>query len=96
MTTTRTIPNYRHDPDAELVYGWDWSAWLDTDTIATHTIVAPDEVTVEADAHTTTAVSARLSAPTAVVGDVFTVTCRITTAGGETDDRSIKLRIVDR
>lgn len=92
MTST-----YVHDPNAVLPYAWDWTAWLvDGDTIATHTILPPAEVDFTNDTHTDTAVTARLSAPTATIGAMLTVTCRITTAAGLTDDRSIRLAIRNR
>ena len=34
--------NFTKDPDAVLDYEFDWSAWLGTDTIATHTVTAAE------------------------------------------------------
>lgn len=81
------------DPDAVLDYAWDWSAWLDGDTI-TSADVTGDGVTIASVTHDDTRVTAWISG-----GDVNTavaVTCRVTTAAGRTDDRAVRLDIKNR
>lgn len=82
------------DPSAVLDYVWNWSSWLGVDTIASHTVTAATGLTVDSSAATTTAVTAWLSGGTA--GQSYTVTCRIVTAAGRTDERSITIQVVER
>lgn len=93
--TTATMPTYRHDPNANLPYRWDWSSWLeDGDTIDSHTMIVPVGLTLGTHENTTTAVTAWLSGGTA--GAAYTVTCRVETDDGLIDDRSIRLRVTER
>lgn len=76
------------DPAAELDYRWDWSTWLGEDAISgTPVITAQSGITVKSQSNTTTAVTVWLTGGT--VGNHYEVTCRIVTAGGRTDERSI-------
>lgn len=83
------------DPDATLDWTFDWTAWLaDGDTITSHHLI-PDGITISQHAHTATTVTTWLSDPTP--GKTWaSVTCRITTAQGRTDDRTLQLRIENR
>jgi len=79
------------DPDADLDYGIDWSDWLpDGDSVQTSTwiITGPDSTLVagvtSVDGNQTTV---WLSGGT--LGQVYTVTNRVVTTEGRTDDRSI-------
>lgn len=82
------------DPDATLDYGWDWSAWLDGDTIATAEVLAEDGITVDSDSATATTVTVWLSGGT--VDEEYRVTSRITTGGGRTDDRTMTIYVQHR
>lgn len=82
------------DPNALLDYVADWSEWLDTDTIATSTWTVPAGLTNEGEQNTTTTATVWLSGGTA--GTSYTVTNRISTAGGRTDDRSITVKVKER
>lgn len=87
--------SYLKDPNAVLDYQWDWSSWLPTgDTISSATVTASSGLTVASSSYTSTAVTAWLSGGTA--GTEYTVTCRITTARGRTDDRTIEITVQDR
>lgn len=90
------MTTYKKDPDATLDYTIDWTEWLSAidDTISTSTWVAQAGLTVDSDTNTTTTATAFVSGGTA--GTTLTLTNRITTAGGRTDDRSITLKIVER
>ncbi len=96
-----------HDPSARLDYRWDWAVpdslgrtWLDGDTILAATVTATLDgapaatVTVEPATHDDTTVSAWVSGGT--VGTTVALTCRITTAAGRIDDRTLWLRIRQR
>lgn len=82
------------DPDAVLDYSVDWSAWLDTDTIATSAWTAATGITVDSDTNSTTIATVWLSGGTA--GRNYAVTNRITTAAGRTDDRTIIIKVRER
>lgn len=83
--------SYFKDPDAVLDYVWDWDAWLGSDTISSHSIIAESGITVDSSSTTTTVVTAWLSGGT--VNTDYNVVCRIVTAGGRTDDRTSVIRI---
>lgn len=87
---------YKKDPNAVLDYKFDWTAWLLPllDTITSVTWVVSGGVVVNSSTNTTTTATAVVSGGT--VGTDASVTCRIVTAGGRTDDRTIPLKIIDR
>jgi hypothetical protein len=92
------------DPDAELDYGFGWTEWLadvpageDPDTISSSSwiVSGADSELSDADAtHDETTTTVWLSGGT--VGITYTVTNRIVTAGGRTEDRSMQIRIVEK
>ena len=82
------------DPSAVLDYAWNWADWLGDDTISTHTITVPTGLTLASSTATSSAVTAWLSGGTA--GQAYTVTCRIVTTAGRTDERSISIKVFDR
>mgnify|MGYP000916720124 FL=1 len=82
------------DPNAVLDYEWDWSAWLGTDTIASHTVTAATGLTVDTSEATTTAVTAWLSGGS--VGASYAVTCHVVTAAGREDDRTATVTIREK
>ncbi len=86
---------FTKDPDAVLDYLWDWSEWLTAvgDTIDTVTFLPDTGITVESFTHTGTSATAWISGGTA--GSSYSVTCRVMTAGGRTDDRTATFKITD-
>jgi len=88
------MKRFDKDPDAVLSYTMDWSKWLGSDTISTSTWVLEDGITKDSDSNTTTAATITLSSGTK--GTNYTVTNRITTAGGLTEDRSWIFRVKER
>jgi hypothetical protein len=87
--------SYIKDPNAVLDYQWDWSAWLpDDDTIASATVTAESGLTVDSSSNADATVTAWLSGGT--VGSDYNVTCRIVTADGRTDDRTIRIIVQDQ
>lgn len=86
--------SFLKDPSAVLDYEFDWSEWLGSDTISSHTVTAGSGITVASSSATSTAVTAWLSGGTA--GTSYVVTNRIVTTGGRTDERSITLQVLDR
>lgn len=86
--------SFLKDPNAVLDYQIDWSTWLGSDTIASSSWVIPTGITEDSDSNTTTTATVWLSGGTA--GTTYTVTNRIVTAGGRTEDRSLTIKCYDR
>lgn len=82
------------DPNAVKDYEFDWSAWLDGDTIATSTWTVASGLTKDSDSHTDTVAKVWLSGGTA--GTSYTITNRITTVAGRTDDRTRNILVRER
>ena len=91
--TVRTIIK---DPDAKLDYKFDWAAWLTplSDTITSVTWVLTVGLTLVSSSNTTATATAVVSG--GVADDTEVLTCRITTAGGRIEDRSVNLKISQR
>jgi hypothetical protein len=78
------------DPDSIIDYGVDWSNWLATgETIVTS--IWPDigDLVSESESNTTTATAIFISGGT--LGATYTLTNRITTNQGRTEDRSMHI-----
>jgi len=91
----------KKDPDARLDYGFDWDAaapigpWLaDGETILTSTWDVPAGLTLDAESNDDTQTIVWITGGTA--GNSYTLTNRITTSAGRTDDRSIIIIVEDR
>jgi len=79
------------DPDATLDYEWDWAQWLGDDVILEHSVAAQAGLTMDHSTATDTAVTAWLKGGTE--GIQYGVSCRITTANGRIDDRTIMVLV---
>jgi hypothetical protein len=84
---------YTKDPDASLDYGINWAAWLGTDTIATSTWIVDVGLTKGTASNTTTTTTVWLSGGT--LGVTYKAVNRIVTAGGRTNDRTLRVRVAD-
>jgi hypothetical protein len=86
------------DPDALLDYTFDWTEWLEGHTPAD--TIASAVVTVTGCTLVTSSVVAQQKVVAWIGGGVVDVaasaTCRITTAGGRIDDRTLTLKIKER
>lgn len=78
-------------PNESLDYGFDWSAWLGTDTLATSTWTLPTGLTAGAPANTTTGTTQYISG--GALGQDYIVKNQITTAAGRTAERSAILQV---
>lgn len=82
------------DPNAVLDYVFDWTEWLTGgDTISTHEVLVTG-ATLGSSTRSGAVVTAWISGGT--VNQAASVTCRITTTLGRTDDRTLHLTIVER
>lgn len=82
------------DPAAVLDYQFNWAEWLAEDTIAASTWTADDGLTVASSAFTNVLTTVWLSG--GAVGLTYAVTNHITTAGGRTDERTLRIEVIDR
>lgn len=85
---TRVDPK---DPEAVLDYSFDWSRWLDGDTISSSTWDADDGITVDSDAFGENISTVWLSGGEA--GQFYKVTNHIVTAAGRESDRTMVLPV---
>jgi len=83
------------DSDAVLDYAFEFEDWLSpSETINSFTVIASPGITVDSSSNTVDTVTVWLSGGTA--GVPYTVTCRIVTNQGRTDDRTMTIRVVNR
>ncbi len=88
------IPSVEKDPDAKLNYGWNWSAWLGTETIASSVWTVTAGPVLSGATFNATSTSVLMAG--GVVGEVHTLSNRITTApSGLIDELSITVTIVE-
>jgi hypothetical protein len=86
-----------HDKDvnSNLDYGIDWQYWLASgETIVSSMWIVPPELSLNSETFTITMATVWLEGGT--VGRVHTVTNRITTSSGRTEDRSLYLSAKNR
>ena len=91
------LKTFTKDPDAVLDYTIDWDAddWLGSDTITgTPTWTVPAGLTLASQSSTTTTATAWISGGT--VNTDYDVACKIVTAGGRTDERTIRIQVRQR
>lgn len=93
-------PTILKDPDAELDYSWDWSAWLAAstppDTIQSFQVLLTGSVTASVGSTAEDAGIVTAMILGGASGDKIAATCRITTAGGKIDDRTVYLKVKER
>lgn len=87
---------FKKDPNARLDYTVDWTLWLApvSDTIASAVWVPSTGIVVDTPTHTATAATAWASG--GVIDEAEYMTCRITTAAGRIDDRTVFFKIAPR
>jgi len=88
-------PNIPMDVDAILDYTFDWTDWLAaiSDTILTRTVTA---VGVQVPTTILAGTVVTVWAHSGTDQTVASITCRITTAGGRQDERTIYLLVQER
>lgn len=82
------------DPDATVDFLWDWSSWLDGDTIASYVFLVPDDLTETSQSSTTTTVTGWFSG--GIAGQQYQVVNRITTTEGRINDWTMYLKVKER
>lgn len=96
MATTPVIPTFIKDPDAIIDFVWDWTLWLQSnETISSSTFfITGAGLTTPSNSFTTVKTAVFLAAGT--IGTTYTVTNRIVTNQGRTDERSIYVKPISR
>ena len=89
------MTTFTKDPDAVLDYSIDWSKWLAGDQIQTSEWIVSDPA-IQAANESNTATRATVWLSGGAAGQSYTITNRITTSGGRTDDRSFTIKIAER
>ncbi len=89
----QNVPSIKLDPDAELDYTFDWTAWLAAygDTISSATLI-PTKCTLSNQTDAFPLVHGKVKEATPGAS----LTCRIQTAQGRKDDRTIYFTVKDR
>lgn len=90
------LKTWTKDPDSVLDYTVDWSGdnYLGADTIASASWTVPGGITQAASSATTTTATIWLSG--GVDGQDYDVANKIVTAGGRTDERTIRIQVRQR
>ena len=89
----------KKDPNADLDYGFDWTAWLGAaNTITESTWVVPSAsgLTAHSSSISTDGKVTTVWLKSGNVGGVFSATNHIKTAAGREDERSLRVTIVER
>jgi hypothetical protein len=88
------------DPGSIIDYGSDWNdqsvgPWLAVgETIVTSSWIVPTGLTLVSESNNTTETSIFLSGGT--IGEIYTLTNRIVTTAGRTEDRSMYIECVNK
>lgn len=92
------VKKFEKDPDARLDYSVDWASFLGTDTIAAVTwiiaaVTDEDPVSLEKDDEDFNDTVAVIIVKGGTLGNRYLIVCRVTTASGLIDDRTIQITI---
>jgi hypothetical protein len=86
---------WKKDPAAVLDWDFDWSAWLlQLEVIVASEFIVDAGLTVDFSSFTGDSATVWLSGGTP--GTTYEVTNRVTTSAGRTDDRTLKVRVVEQ
>jgi hypothetical protein len=90
------MSEYMLDPDSTLDFSWDWSWWLEGETISSQVITVEPAGSLRVTTETRVGgkITARLTG--GLAGVEYMVGCRVTTSGGQVDERSMKIVCVER
>lgn len=85
------------DPDAILDWAWDWGPWLASgETLTSGVVTVPPGLTktVEETILASGLVTVWLTGGTP--GEYYEIACRVTTSQGRTDERTRRIRVLNR
>lgn len=83
-------------PDARLIFGFDWAAWLKDDEIITSgsLLISSSGITISGSYFTSASVIFIVSGGAA--GNRYPITCRVATNGSQIDERTMKIDVKNR
>jgi len=91
------------DVEAQLIYTFDWSEWLDSgDTVdaVEYTVAArrndPTPIVAESSGKTGDSLSTYIEISGGQVDKTYVVSCKVTTANGLIDKRNFQMKVVER
>ncbi len=97
---------FKKDPEAVLDYIFDWMArtnergnsnWLTAaETITSHTITATNGLVVASSSITDSGTSITIWLSGGTAGETYALSCRVTTSGGRTDERTVNIQVEQR
>jgi hypothetical protein len=82
------------DVNATLDFPIDFSAWLETDSYASHTITKSGDIVIDSSVAQNGIITPIISGGT--LNELASFTIQITTASGRIDERTFYLRILNR
>jgi hypothetical protein len=85
---------FEKDPSTVCDYSVDWTYWLGLDTISTSSWKVPAGIVCIVKENTTTHATVWLKGGSN--GQEYVLTNQIVTAAGRTDERSIRIRVIQR
>ena len=88
------MDSIKKDPGAKLPYGFNWTNWLDGETITASAWTVPTGLTEASNTFDLITTTIWLTGGTA--GTDYTVMNQITSSGGKKDQRSIVVYVRDR
>lgn len=83
------------DPDGVIVYTWDWTDWLDGETISTSVFTVESGITNDDDSIVSGSLKTSIQLSGGTAGEKYLITNKITTAT-RTSVRSAYVRVVNR
>jgi hypothetical protein len=84
------------DPEDELDYTMNFAGILGADTIASVLWSKTGDIEIITGSNTNTTNTATVWLRNGVVGEVYTITARVTSAGGRIIERSFRIRCLDQ
>jgi hypothetical protein len=89
------LQRVKKDPNAVIDYTVDWGDWLASgETISVSAWTVPTGITEDASSNTSTTATIRLTGGTA--GENYDIANKITTSGGEIDERTFTVIMAER
>lgn len=85
------IQNFIKDPSARKDYEFDWTDWLNGDTISVSAWTVPSGLANYSDTHDSTSTTIWLAG--GIAGTDYLVVNQITTTGGRIDQRTLKIQV---
>ena len=91
------MSEFLKDPNAVLDYKFDWTSWLASgETISSQTTTPSSGLTVDSSSITDTGKSVTVWLSGGTLGNTYTVVNRVTTSSSRVDDRTMRIKVVDK